>query len=406
MDKKIDLLQENINLINAINGVDIPNNTDDIFITNIEDNMDVDHLLKEGYTLASYKDPDLKEVYMFNGIKIYSSNGFNAHVLDMISKNSKLFEKYSEDLKDIFLIENKCYIATQNVSRISFFLSKLKDFIYDAEKRPLKHTLGFYVPKTSELFIILENSSNILSKVDEDFLLNIIVHELTHKYASEHYIHYRDNNIKDLYLWYKLFLSRIAAYMIFMYDKNKYIDVYNLVYSFMRNKNMTTIVNKLVDKLVDMENKKQYNSWMKTYRDSMNEIRILALDIISDNKDIHITQDDLNDSFSEKRNILFMVISNIIYLTFLSNNNGKLSNYYLNNKMGNATYYAFKNSYLEFARLSKYSQNSIKLFETGNSSMYYQEVLIPSEIISILNENFTDRYSSNIKLMFNELKKK
>lgn len=161
--------------------------------------------------------------------------------------SQKLVEKIIKAIsQQIPEVQNSISALIKNQIIMPVFLSKgsISLFVHKAFAEPIdKGILGFFEPEKNRIFIILDNNSNFLSYSSNKRLTEVVIHECMH-YAMQNYKNQTYNQFKEeLIIYYSTFFKKY--YNLSDAPKKKAIEDYlqYLLKNFELNKKFKNKIN-------------------------------------------------------------------------------------------------------------------------------------------------------------------
>ncbi|MFA5559157.1 MAG: hypothetical protein WDA59_06875 [Methanofastidiosum sp.] len=402
----ISVLEENKTILNEgiVPSMDLSSTK---FKKEMEEEVIDPFVLQESYIVGDIK--DLEEIIKFGKYTLYGSDSFNNKILNKLIENSRTMNMFGDEIKNAFNVSKDCYFTVFNKSKMGYILSKLKNKVIDFfTYLPEHHILGFYIPDENKLFIVLNNSSSVLSNVDDEKITEIIIHELSHKFAKERVNENKRINLNLMKAFYKEFLSNISveAYLKVLetsLEKNPNLsysdDTPNEMLKFIKyDSGVSKAIDDLTDSLIRLEGNVSTSEqmWKRKLRRIIGEWN-KVLDSMESSFDKNkskfgMTSNEIKDMFRDYAR-RYCIIPLEMYL-FQSTD--KLVDYILYTEYGRSMYFSFIKTYSDGIprELNYMKPNKKKL-----TSLFIQELFVPSEIVAISNEIYVNNRTKEIKDM-------
>jgi len=311
-------------------------------------------------------------------IDLYSKKQYEDYLINLVSNNSTILKKNLKEFEE--LVRKKIIILSHTSSNLFSFLLKsviekiastvsdlINTTIGDSEILTDRYTIGMFcnTPKAKDtgIALILKNLTNILGKTNDEQVLRILMHELTHAFArfSPSFYKVYAKNIRDFY-------------------KNLIIETNKII-----NKEIIDMNDKkIIDKINDLTVKLMVNE----RKSSLDVYKILDLWINSIYEMIKMNKNNKPDTKET-----------IVYISLILSNS--LIVYDAVNVFSDVIPKSFPemlNNYSDRIYSIAYS-NTFKIVPSFIA--FGQELVAPSEIICI-NHTFSDG-DSRINLLFREL---
>lgn len=268
---------------------------------------------------------NLKQTTAFDSnIKLYTSESLKKNYLEAISKSSRINDSLLKDIERL-VSEDKivpCFL-TKNIFKFLIF-----KFL-----RPegISNIYGTFDPRTNKVYILINNNVNVFSYTNNDAIAKLTNHECIHMYAAGHkdFINYFESYLNDFYSSFFMSLFNLKD----VDEKDINIIIHFLYNNFEIN-----------DKIVD-------NSILYKYYDLLNKKfkKLTTLD---------------NELFLELLRLYILTIK--MYLKDLT---------------------SFINSIKHFQNiLTKIETTYNKFGIDSKYTIFIQELIYPSEVISIFSE--------------------
>lgn len=411
----LDKFKDNISIIKeSVSGEfsDIKNNSE---ITEAVE----DYIIEESYMIGHIE--DLDKIYDLGRYELYGSQKFNNNILNNLIDNSNIMRMFEGDIKNAFTTANGCYFTVFDKSKLAFIFNKFKNKILDIMTFiDENHIIGFYAPGEDKLFILLNNTSSIMSNINDDKVSMVVIHELTHKAANKSNDDFYNDNSNIIHAFYKNLLYNSINFCLTIVNPNiseykvKYIQEINTQVDMVKvldaiektireDKDIQDNIEKISKFMIENESRNYDN--MSQYKRMMNQVILewsSLIDTVREalNKksaDINIDSENLNKLSKQLNSILTVPLTMYLY----SPSSDKLYDYIMYSSYGTAFYSAMFHSYVALADEFNYNRGGLKSL----NSFFIQEMFIPSEIVCISNTTFLQNRSKYISNVFKMISK-
>lgn len=211
----------------------------------------------------------LKVVIKIDGDKYYGSDRLNNSILKLFKKNPRTKASYNSFYK---MINKKelipCFFNKKMFKFIQWRIFKSypeEVVVYDYEEKEFVKTkidnlanahsvMGFYTPIHKKIVLFLSNTNNIFSHTKNKYIIDLTIHELMHKSASE--------KSKQ---FYNLFENEFI-----LFYKNLYSEIFKLNEN-IPDKNISNISKFIFSNEITANNKIELNKYHKVLKNNLSQ---------------------------------------------------------------------------------------------------------------------------------------